>query len=214
MVVPGLPHHIIQRGNRRLTTFFYDEDYLAYKNIMAQCCARWNIEVWAYCLMPNHVHLAVVPPSENSLCRAIGEGHRIYAVRINAREEWKGHLWQYRFASYPMDESYLYAAVRYIELNPVRAKLVQYPWDYRWSSAAAHIAGKDDCLVKVKPLLEKFGDWHKLLADDLSKVDYNIVRTHEKSGRPLGDANFIAALEEQLGRSIQPRLPGRRGGQD
>jgi Transposase and inactivated derivatives len=116
---------------------------------MAEWCARCGVEVWAYCLMPNHVHLIAVPNSEGGLRRALGEAHRRYTRYVNFWEGWRGHLWQGRFASFVMDESYLLAAVRYVELNPVRARLVREPEVYPWSSAAAHVRGADDALVKV-----------------------------------------------------------------
>jgi len=145
-VAPGIPHHITQRGNRWQETFFGAEDYQAYIGLMREWCGYWKVEVWAYCLMPNHVHLIAVPPSEDGLRRAIGEAHRRYTRRVNFREGWRGHLWQGRFASYPLDEPYLLAAARYIEQNPVRAGLAGTPWEYPWSSAAAHVAGEDDAL--------------------------------------------------------------------
>ena len=104
VVAPGLPHHITQRGNRRQATFFGADDYQAYRALMREWCEYWKVEVWAYCLMPNHVHLIAVPPSEDGLRRAMGEAHRRYTRRVNFREGWRGHLWQGRFASYPLDE--------------------------------------------------------------------------------------------------------------
>ena len=121
-VVPGLPHHITQRGNRRQQTFFCDEDYAAYVELMADWCQERGVEIWAYCLMPNHIHLIAVPQSEDGLGRAIGEAHRRYTRRINFREKWRGYLWQGRFASFVMDEPHLLAAARYVELNPVRGR--------------------------------------------------------------------------------------------
>jgi putative transposase len=153
VVIPGFPHHITQRGNRRQQTFFNDEDYAAYLELMAHWCKELGVEIWSYCLMPNHLHLIAVPTSADALRRAIGEAHRRYTRRVNFRENWRGHLWQGRFASFVMDEAHLLAAARYIELNPVRAELVVSPRDYRWSSARAHLKGKDDCLVKVSPLV-------------------------------------------------------------
>ena len=125
VVVPGMPHHVTQRGNRRQETFFRDDDYQAYLELMAEFCGQHGVEVWGYCLMPNHVHLIAVPKSEDGLRRAIGEAHRRYTRRINFREGWRGHLWQGRFASFVMDDDYLLAAARYIELNPVRARMVR-----------------------------------------------------------------------------------------
>ena len=122
-----MPHHVTQRGNRRQQTFFGEEDYQHYLELMAQFCRAEQVAIWAYCLMPNHVHLIVVPQSAESLRRAIGEAHRRYTRWINFREGWRGHLWQGRFASFVMDEDHLLTAARYVELNPVRAGLVQAP---------------------------------------------------------------------------------------
>ena len=137
-----MPHHITQRGNRREQTFFADDDYQAYLDLMVAWCGRHGVRIWAYCLMPNHSHLILVPPSEDALCRAVGEAHRRYTRRINFREGWRGHLWQGRFASFVMDEAYLIAATRYAERNPVRAKLVERAEDWPWSSAGAHVDGR------------------------------------------------------------------------
>ena len=128
VVVSGVPHHVTQRGNRRLTTYFSEDDYRAYLDLMAEWCGRCGVAVWAYCLKPNHVHLIVAPKSEEGLRRGIGEAHRRYSRRINFREGWRGHLWQGRFASFPMDERHLMLAVRHVELNPVRAKLCRASW--------------------------------------------------------------------------------------
>jgi len=107
VIAPGLPHHVTQRGNRLQQTFFEPEDYQAYLALMAEWCGKLHVQIRAYCLMPNHVHLIAVPETEEGLARAIGEAHRRYTRRINFREGWRGHLWQERFASFPMDERYL-----------------------------------------------------------------------------------------------------------
>ena len=125
IIAPGYPHHIIQRGNRRQQTFFCNDDYLVYIELMAHWCKKHLVGIWAWCLMPNHVHLIAVPQTETGLARAIGEAHRRYTRHINFREKWRGHLWQERFASFPMDERHLLAAARYFEMNPVAAKLVR-----------------------------------------------------------------------------------------
>ena len=104
VVVPGLPHHITQRGNRRQQTFSCDEDYRSYLELMGQWCSAHQVEIWAYCLMPNHVHLIAVPQSADGLRRAVGEAHRRYTRSVNFREGWRGHLWQGRFASFVLDE--------------------------------------------------------------------------------------------------------------
>src|SRR5713226_6773856 len=146
-----MPHPITQRGNRRLQIFFDDDDYAAYVELMSQWCAALPGRNLVLLLMPNHVRLIAVPQSAAGLRRAIGEAHRRYTRRVNFREGWRGHLWQGRFASFALDEPYLLTAARYVELNPVRAGLVNAPSRYRWSSAAAHLRGRDDALVQVAP---------------------------------------------------------------
>ena len=208
VVAPGVPHHVTQRGNRRQPTFFRPADYRLYRSLMAESCASAGVTIWAYCLMPNHVHLIAVPKTEAALGRAIGDAHRRYARAINAREDWGGHLWQGRFASFPMDEPHLLAAARYVELNPVRARLRRRPEAHVWSSTKAHLAGRDDELVSVAPLLELVGDWAAFLADGLDDSQAAALRRHERTGRPLGDAAFVASVERRLGRSLAKRKPG------
>jgi putative transposase len=178
---------------------------------MVEWCGRFGVTIWAYCLMPNHVHLVAVPESEDGLCRALGEAHRRYTRHVNFREAWRGHLWQGRFASFVMDEAYLLRAVRYVELNPVRAGIVKRPGDYPWSSAAAHLAGKDDALVQVRPLLEEVGDWKAYLSVDVEEEDAAALRRHERTGRPLGNHDFLGRLEDQLDRELLPKKRGPKG---
>ncbi len=208
VVAPNIPHHITQRGNRRQQVFFKDQDYQTYLELIARFCGRNGVEVWAYCLMPNHVHLIAVPERADSLRKAIGEAHRRYTRYINFRERWRGHLWQERFASFPMDENHLLAAARYVELNPVRAKLVRRPGQYTWSSASAHLRGQDDILVKTGPLLEIGGDWQTFLSGGISENKAEKLRTHERTGRPLGDDSFVLSLEALLGRTLRRKKPG------
>jgi putative transposase len=125
IVIPGIPYHIVQRGNRRQKTFWTAEDRKEYLKILGDEGKRHGLKVWAYCLMDNHVHIVAVPEGENSLARGIGETHRKYSRMIHFREGWRGYLWQGRFSSFPLDEQYLYAAVRYVERNPVRAGIAQ-----------------------------------------------------------------------------------------
>jgi len=208
VVVPGVAHHVTQRGNRQQETFFNDEDYAAYLSLLGEWCGRCGVEVWAYCLMPDHVHLIVVPDSEDALRRALGEAHRRYTRRINFREGWRGHLWQGRFASFAMDERYLLRAARYVELNPVRAKLCRAPWRWRWSSAAAHVAGRDDDLVRVAPLLKRVKDWREFLTEALEVDEAELLRRHERTGRPLGKPAFLDRIEATLGRIVRPAKRG------
>ncbi len=208
VVVPGIPHHVTQRGNRGLETFFEEEDYRAYIDLLAEYCGKAGVAVWGYCLMPNHVHLIMVPEEPDGLRAALGETHRRYTRRVNARQGWRGHLWQERFHSFPMDEPHLLAAARYVELNPVRARLAKRPDTWKWSSAAAHLAGRDDGLATVAPLLERAGDWKAFLDGGLDDRSLELLRGHERTGRPLGDADFIAGLESRLGRALARRKPG------
>jgi putative transposase len=208
IVAVGVPHHVIQRGNRRQPVFFGEADYEAYLRLMAEWCGRCGVAIWSYCLMPNHTHLIAVPAAADSLRLGIGEAHRRYTRRINFRQEWRGHLWQERFRSYPLDARHLLAAARYIELNPVRAGLAKRAADYRWSSARAHVAKRDDGLVIVRPLLELVSDWAAFLASAEDDEAVRTLRASEGTGRPAGDAAFVRKLGRRLKRSLERQRPG------
>ncbi len=211
VVVPGLPHHVTQRGNRRQPTFFSDDDYQFYIELLSQWCTACEVDIWGYCLMPNHVHLIAVPAREESLALAIGEVHRRYTRLVNFREGWRGHLWQGRFASYVMDERHVLACARYIEMNPVRSNLVTHPADWRWSSASAHVTRLGDGVVNVTPLLDIVdADWEDFLRIESAIADSAMLRRHERTGRPLGDPTFVDSLERTLGRSLRPARRGRK----
>ena len=137
VVVPGLPHHVTQRGNGRARTFFGDEDYALYRDLLRDHCAAAGVAVWSWCLMPNHVHLILVPGDADGLRRALAPVHRRYAGVVHARRKRTGHFWQGRFGAVAMDEEHLAAALRYVALNPVRARLVERPQDWRWASTRA-----------------------------------------------------------------------------
>ena len=213
-VAAGYPHHITQRGNRRQQTFFCDEDYTTYISLMAEWCKKQYVEIWAYCLMPNHVHLIAIPQSEDGLRSAIGEAQRRYTRHVNFRQGWRGHLWQGRFSSFPMDESYLLAAARYVELNPVRAGLAREPWSYPWSSAHAHVTGVNDHLMQAASLRAIVTDWRDFLLSPLSEKDIEALRKHERTGRPLGNERFVDKLEITLDRMLRRQKSGRKTGGD
>jgi putative transposase len=194
LVVPGLPHHVTQRGNQRQQTFFSDSDCRLYLRLLSRWCASSGTAVWAWCLMPNHVHLVLVPSSEDGLAAALGPAHGHYSSLVNAREDRTGHLWQGRFGSFVMDEAHLLACARYVELNPVRAGLVRRPEDWLWSSARVHLGGRPDGLVDAAPLLERWPDWRAVLDGGLEPELRDAIRARERSGRPLGDSAFLAAL--------------------
>jgi putative transposase len=208
VVVPGLPHHVTQRGNRRQQTFFADDDDVEYRTLLADSCRSCGTQVLAYCLMPNHVHLILVPADEFGLRDALGEAHRRYTRMINFREGWRGHLWQERFHSFVMDEQHLLAAARYVERNPVRARLCARPQDWPWSSAAAHLKASDDALVSVRPLLELVPNWAAFIGEDEDDRLSALVRGHASTGRPLGSDAFVESLERQLARPLKRRKPG------
>jgi len=208
VVIPGVPHHIIQRGNRRQTVFFSDEDRKKYLEYLRFFGDKFGIKYWAYCLMYNHVHLIAVPETEESLARGIGEAHRKYTRKINLHEGWKGYLWQGRFASYPLDQRYLYAAVRYVERNPVRAGLVRKAEEYPWSSAKAHVLGQRDLLLSKSFLSEEIKDWLSFLQVEDSGQDVEHFKRHARTGRPLCDETFLTKLEMMTGRTLRKKKPG------
>lgn len=208
LVVPGFPHHVTQRGNRRQTTFFCNDDYTAYLDLIAEHKAQAGVTFWAYCLMPNHVHLIAIPEEKDSLARLFRRVHRLYTLRVNQRERWTGHLWQERFHSFVMDESHLLAAVRYTELNPVRAGLCQAPEEWVWSSTNAHLSGRDDNITTVKPMLQRVSNWREFLATEEPVTNIRRIRAHSSSGRPAGDSAFVERLESMSGRNLKKRRPG------
>jgi len=210
IVVPGLPHHVTQRGNRRETVFFKDADYEAYLDMLRTAVHKAKSEVWAWVLMPNHVHLIVVPSHEDGLRAGIANAHRRYAARINARNQWSGHLWQGRFGSVVMDEAHLYHAFAYVALNPVRAKLVKKAQDWKWSSVHAHLNGMDDGLTTTGPLHERIDDFATFLTDRHDDEDFMALRRSEIVGRPIGSPDFLVGLEKQVKRPLKAKKRGPR----
>lgn len=208
LVVPGVPYHVTQRGNRRMPTFFCPEDYVRYLALLARWGVAAGVEILAFCLMPNHVHLVCIPAHKDALALAMGEIHRRYTQAVNKRQGWTGCLWQGRFHSVPLDEPHFYAAVRYVELNPVRAGLVQAAWDWPWSSARAHVLGLKDGIIDPKALTDRWGNWTEVLQQAPGDDEIERLRRHERSGLPLGAEPFVAGLELNSGRMLRP---GKRG---
>jgi REP-associated tyrosine transposase len=208
IVVPGYPHHVTQRGGRRQLTFFDDFDYRAYIELIASLKRESGVDIWAYCLMPNHVHFVVVPQSQRALARLFGIAHHRYAARVNAIHGWQGHLWQERFHSFVMDETHLISAVRYIEMNPVRAGLCTRADEWRWSSARPHLQKACDPLLDASPLSELVPDWRQYLNEEPSSLQLQALRQHTRTGRPAGDENFVEELERLTGTRLRRRKPG------
>ncbi|MEA3051200.1 MAG: REP-associated tyrosine transposase [Sphingomonadales bacterium] len=206
LVVPGHPHHVTHRGNNKQRTFFSESDYRLYKKYLAVACADTGTAVWAWCLMPNHVHLVLVPSAEDGLGAVLRRTQGRYTRAINAREGRVGHLWQARYGSFVMDEPYLLACARYVELNPVRAGLAARPEDWPWSSARAHLGESEDGLTDPLPLLERWPEWRAVIDAPLDEGTRQAIRQRERTGRPLGGKAFV----DRFGRTASP-TGARRG---
>lgn len=208
VVVPGLPHHVTQRGNRRQRVFFEEGDYSYYLRLVRDAARASETTVWAYCLMPNHVHFIVAPKDEGGLRATFGEAHRKYTSILNSRHGWTGHLWQGRFSSCAMDERHALAAIRYVAMNPVRARLVERAAQWRWSSAGAHLRGRSDGVIDPAPVLERTGDFSAFLAAAEDTDAIGAIRRTYATGRPAGSDAWLAALSAQLGRDVTRSRPG------
>jgi putative transposase len=208
VVVPGLPYHVTQRGNGRRRVFFADSDYAAYRDWLAESAHEARVSVWAWCLMPNHVHLILVPQAEDGLRRALARVHRRYAGLIHARRRRTGHFWQGRYGAVAMDEDHLAAAYRYVNLNPVRARLVKRAEDWPWSSARALLGLAEDGLTDLAPARQRFSRFADLLEAGEDKAAAARLRKGESVGRPVGSDAFLAALETRTRRLLQPLKRG------
>lgn len=207
-----LPHHITQRGNNHQDVFFVDDDRRVYLEFLKKQSDRFGVEVQGYCLMTNHVHLIATPQNENSLAKAVGITHLLYTQYINRMHGRSGHLWQNRFYSCPLDDEHFWKALRYIECNPVRAKLTGVAWNYQWSSAGLHIGERDGAgLIDNKQWqdISTGMQWKQILCQAQADDEINYIRAETYRGRPLGSDNFTSKLERCLGRRIRPLPVGR-----
>ena len=203
-----MPHHVTQRGNRRCIVFKDDVDRRSYLAMLMEYVQRHGLAIQAYCLMTNHVHFVAVPRQAYSLGLVFRDTNRAYAARFNYRQGESGHLWQGRFYSTVLDEGHFWAAVRYVERNPVRAKMVQHAWEYPWSSAGAHCGLRADPLLSGE--LEKLcpaADWREFLMDE-DELAVKLLRQRTRTGRPCGDDSFLEQLESRLGRLLRRQKPG------
>lgn len=211
-VIEDIPHHITQRGNNKQDVFFVDDDRNVYLEILKRQSGKYGLTVMGYCLMANHIHLIAIPHKVDSLAKAVGRAHFIYTQYINRFHNRSGHLWQGRFYSCALDEYHLLAAMRYIECNPVRAKICRKPWDYGWSSASAHIdKGYRSDLLDLRGWYETIsaGEWKKLLMEDIDRTELAGLRSNTHTGRPLGSDSFIGKLEIKIGCRLRPLPVGR-----
>jgi len=211
-VAVGCAHHITQRGNNRQDVFFVDDDRRVYLDLLKEHAARYALEVRGYCLMTNHVHLVATPHGEDSLAKAVGRTHFRYTQYINRFHKRSGHLWQGRFYSCALDGRHLWLAMKYVELNPVRAKLCRRAWRYDWSSATAHTdhSARSE-LLNLTWWYKQFSPeaWRKELSDGLTEEEVAHIRLRTHTGRPLGGDAFLSKLETLLGRRVRPLPVGR-----
>jgi putative transposase len=212
IVLPGIPHHVTQRGNNRQDVFFVDDDREMYLKILSEQSQRFGITILGYCLMTNHVHLIAVPKRGDSLAKALGRTHWLYTLYVNRLHGRSGHLWQNRFYSMAMDDVHTLLAMRYIERNPLRAGLCRVARRYRWSSAAAH-GGASDATglldLETWRSMAKGLNWESELADPLNDVETARLRLATHTGRPLLSDRMISKLETKLGRRLRPLPVGR-----
>lgn len=212
IVIPNFPHHITQRGNNKQDVFFVDDDREKFLCLLKEQSARFGMIIDGFCLMTNHIHIIATPNEKHSLAKTMGRINLLYSQYINYMHGRTGHLWQNRFFSCPLDAKHYFTALSYIEQNPVRAKMVRYPWSYRWSSAAFHIGREDEFGLmdrnkwkrKSSPL-----DWRMVLREKLERLDMDRLRVHCRTGRPLGTDKFISKLETALGRRLRALPVGR-----
>lgn len=212
LVVPGMPHHVTQRGVRSLDVFDDDGDYELYVQLMREHGERAGLRFLAWCLMANHLHLIAIPKREDSLARGIGEAHRLYTRAKNFRARVRGYLFQGRFGSCVLDEPHLMAAARYIDLNPVAAGIVDDPARHLWSSAAFHLGReKTDPLVEdgtLMGLVHGARGWRTLLADGTDELEAKELEKRLSTGRPWAERRFVRRLERRLGVTLTPRRGG------
>ena len=208
LVVPGFPHHITQRGVRKQQTFFSSTDYKMYLGLLRKIILESDLSLLTYCLMPNHIHAIAIPRTPDCLAKVFGKVSGQYAQKINKRESWQGHLWQARFYSVVMDERHTFAAIKYVEQNPVRAGLCARADQWPWSSAYSQIPPGHDlidgkALSDICPSLQSLGD-----NDECPELD-DKLRSHTRSGRPFGDDDFVNMLERVTGQAISRAKSGR-----
>jgi len=209
--MPDVPHHVTQRGNARQQIFAEDADRLTYLALLRQYAELYRLSVLGYCLMSNHVHLIAVPGTREALSHTLRQVHGRYAAYWNARVSSSGHVWQGRFYSCPLDEAHLWAALRYVELNPVRAAMVASAEQWRWSSAAAHCGSATDPGLEMRRFDRRWSkeQWRERLEERTEEAEVIALRQHTHSGRPLGSEQFVEALEHTALRPLAAGKPGR-----
>ena len=212
VVAVDIPHHVTQRANARRFILESDSDKLVYVDLLRQHCTLYGLSLLGYCLMSNHVHLVVIPLKIDSLRLTMKNAHGRYATYWNASHSSSGHAWQGRFYSCPLDLTHLWRALRYTELNPVRARMVSTPEAYRWSSAGAHCGTAQPDLALDTDLWEQQWNsttWKRYLSEPGAEADAEAIRQCTHTGRPLGTEEFVKTLEQTVGRVLAPQKGGR-----
>ena len=214
IVAVNIPHHVTQRGNARQFLLVSEDERTVYLGLLQKYTKLHQLRLLGYCLMSNHVHLVVIPRKADALARALKQTHGRYASYWNATHRSSGHVWQGRFYSCPLDCSHLWIALRYTELNPVRAGLVAKAESWTWSSAAAHCGSSaGDSLLDMDMWNSRWsGDtWRQYLASAETEAELAAIRQCTHTGRPLGTPEFIHTLEETTHRHLVPKKGGRLG---
>lgn len=218
LTAPGLPHHLIQRGNNRQPVFLDAVDCGRYLADLAELSTAHGLAVHAYVLMPNHVHLLATPSAPDTLARTMQALGRRYVRWFNARHRRSGTLWEGRFRSTVVEvDRYLLACMRYIEMNPVRARLVDEPAAYRWSSNAHQVGLRVDPLIAEHAVYWALGNtpferqlaYRRLFEQGPEENELSAIRTATHRGRILGEAAFAAEIAVSAGRRVAPIKPGR-----
>lgn len=212
IVTVGLPHHITQRGNYGQNIFLDDNDRRQYIAWIEEYSKKYKLSIVAYCLMQNHVHFIAIPDRENSFARTFNTAHMRYSQYLNKKMQTRGHLWQGRFYSCVLDELHLIAASKYIERNPVRARIVRKPWEWKWSSASVHINKKESPfrlgeLFKIIDM--SYASWRQFIDSEEDEKTLDNIRKHTLTGRPLGSITFIEELEKIFNRKLVALPRGR-----
>jgi putative transposase len=215
VVAAGFPHHVTQRGNARRFILETDAERSVYLGLLEQGLERYGVKLIGYCLMSNHVHLLVVPCKQDGLARGLKQTHGRFASYWNAANRSNGHVWQGRYYSCPLDEVHLWEALRYTELNPVRARLVARATDWRWSSARVHCgvaASVSRLAIEMWRGRWSEEEWCAYLEAMPDGSVMKAIRDSTFGGRPLGSPEFTRALERDAHRplTVQKRGPKKR----
>lgn len=213
IVLENLPYHITQRGNGRQQVFFDAQDYRLYLDLLLAYSKDAQLQLWAYCFMPNHVHLVAAPNRANAMASALGRTHADFARYFNLKRRSCGHVWQARFFSCPLEAAHLWRAMAYVERNPVRARIVVQAGQYEWSSARIHLGlGGSPGLLDMSAWQAAYSPqrWNDVLETSVDEEAFGFrLQEASRQGRPLGGEEFVRRLEEGAGRALRPLPVGR-----